>query len=334
VGFCCAEPPFQAPPEVRALQAVGAQEPLPALHPTRTLGGVGRDPPHRAGVSGTVTTGPTASPIRFCTRANIDTAVARTPAGTTSRITAAAGPVAVVAVIPLASHEETLGVGCDCVAGAARRQMTQEHPCSPSVVANQNERDELLHDRDSLPRRLGWSDAVRHVLDEAAPLRAVCISQDLITEVPHPRGSAEMAEVPSRLLVSTTGSRKGPPPRMITREDDVDAHALHRRGWTISAIARHLGHDRKTIRAYLHEGRVAGQRRRAEPDCLRPRPPPPYAAVSPTSYSVSSDQTNPSSPGASWPLASARQQDWTSILSTHPDLIDLDLHAARWYPDA
>src|SRR3954469_8687744 len=57
---------------------------------------------------------------------------------------------------------------------------------------------------------------------------------------------------------------------MITREDDVDAHALHRRGWTISAIARHLGHDRKTIRAYLHEGRVAGQRRRAEPDSFEP----------------------------------------------------------------
>ena len=51
---------------------------------------------------------------------------------------------------------------------------------------------------------------------------------------------------------------------MLTREDDVDAHALHRRGWTISAIARHLGHDRKTIRAYLHGGRVAGRRRRAE----------------------------------------------------------------------
>jgi hypothetical protein len=47
---------------------------------------------------------------------------------------------------------------------------------------------------------------------------------------------------------------------MLTREDDVDAHALHRRGWTISAIARHLGHDRKTICAYLTGGRVAGQR--------------------------------------------------------------------------
>jgi transposase len=47
---------------------------------------------------------------------------------------------------------------------------------------------------------------------------------------------------------------------MLTREDDVDAHALHARGWTISAIARHLGHDRKTIRAYVRGDRVAGQR--------------------------------------------------------------------------
>ncbi len=50
----------------------------------------------------------------------------------------------------------------------------------------------------------------------------------------------------------------------------MDAHALHCRGWTISAIARHLGHDRKTIRAYLSGGRVAGQRRRDEPDPFEP----------------------------------------------------------------
>ena len=78
-----------------------------------------------------------------------------------------------------------------------------------------------------------------------------------------------MAEVPSKLLVSHHPQPvKGPPPLMITREDDVDAHALHRGGWTISAIARHLGHDRKTIRAYLQGGRVAGERRRAEPDAF------------------------------------------------------------------
>ncbi|MGQ0846272.1 MAG: IS21 family transposase [Sporichthyaceae bacterium] len=55
---------------------------------------------------------------------------------------------------------------------------------------------------------------------------------------------------------------------MLTREDDVDAHALHRQGWTISAIARHLGHDRKTIRAYLYGGRVAGQRVRPAQDAF------------------------------------------------------------------
>ncbi len=47
---------------------------------------------------------------------------------------------------------------------------------------------------------------------------------------------------------------------MLTQENDVDVHALKRQGWTVSAIARHLGHDRKTIRAYLYDGRVAGQR--------------------------------------------------------------------------
>jgi hypothetical protein len=46
---------------------------------------------------------------------------------------------------------------------------------------------------------------------------------------------------------------------MLTREDDIDVHALRRQGWTISAIARHLGRDRRTIRAYL-DGREAGVR--------------------------------------------------------------------------
>lgn len=56
---------------------------------------------------------------------------------------------------------------------------------------------------------------------------------------------------------------------MLTREDDVDAHALRANGWTISAIARHLGHDRKTIRAYLN-GRVAGERARPGGDPFEP----------------------------------------------------------------
>ena len=40
---------------------------------------------------------------------------------------------------------------------------------------------------------------------------------------------------------------------MLTQEEDVDAHALRRRGWSISAIARHLGKDRKTI-SYADDG--------------------------------------------------------------------------------
>src|SRR3954453_18775580 len=56
---------------------------------------------------------------------------------------------------------------------------------------------------------------------------------------------------------------------MLTREDDIDVHALRRQGWTISAIARHLGHDRKTIRAYLN-GRQAGTRAPAGPDGFAP----------------------------------------------------------------
>lgn len=39
---------------------------------------------------------------------------------------------------------------------------------------------------------------------------------------------------------------------MLTWEDDVEVHALRKRGWTISAIARHTVRDRKTVRSYLN----------------------------------------------------------------------------------
>jgi transposase len=57
---------------------------------------------------------------------------------------------------------------------------------------------------------------------------------------------------------------------MLTREDDIDAHALHKRGWKITAIAKHLGRDRKTIRAYLRGERIPGQRVRSAPDPFEP----------------------------------------------------------------
>jgi len=55
---------------------------------------------------------------------------------------------------------------------------------------------------------------------------------------------------------------------MLSWEDDVEAHALRRRGWSISAIARHLGHDRKTVRAYLRGERKPGRRASRGPDVM------------------------------------------------------------------
>ena len=50
---------------------------------------------------------------------------------------------------------------------------------------------------------------------------------------------------------------------MLTQGEDVEVHALAGRGWSISAIARHLGRDRKTVRAYVSGERTPGVRRRA-----------------------------------------------------------------------
>src|ERR1700739_4552042 len=54
---------------------------------------------------------------------------------------------------------------------------------------------------------------------------------------------------------------------MLTEEDDVEIHALARRGWTVSAIARHTGRDRKTVRKYLAERDAV---RVSAPSCLEP----------------------------------------------------------------
>ena len=53
---------------------------------------------------------------------------------------------------------------------------------------------------------------------------------------------------------------------MITLEEQVLVTAMRTRGWSISAIARHLGKDRKTIRSYLKK-EAAG-----EDSALRARP--------------------------------------------------------------
>ena len=57
---------------------------------------------------------------------------------------------------------------------------------------------------------------------------------------------------------------------MFSRSEDVEVHALFKRGWSISAIARHLDCDRKTVRAYLNGNRQPGVRRSSAPDPLAP----------------------------------------------------------------
>ncbi len=54
---------------------------------------------------------------------------------------------------------------------------------------------------------------------------------------------------------------------MLTEEDDVEIHALRRRGWNLSAIARHTGRDRKTVRRHLAG---EGPSRDRPPSCLEP----------------------------------------------------------------
>jgi transposase len=55
---------------------------------------------------------------------------------------------------------------------------------------------------------------------------------------------------------------------MLAWEDCVEAQALRTRGWSISAIADHLGHDRKTIRVYLNGERRPGERKPARAEAM------------------------------------------------------------------
>jgi len=57
---------------------------------------------------------------------------------------------------------------------------------------------------------------------------------------------------------------------MLTREEDVEIHALHKRGWSISAIARHTGRNRRTIRNYINGVTAPGVRKPAGEDPFAP----------------------------------------------------------------
>ena len=57
---------------------------------------------------------------------------------------------------------------------------------------------------------------------------------------------------------------------MLTWEDDLELHALRKRGWSITAIANHTKLDRKTVRKYLAGEGTPGVRERSAPDPFEP----------------------------------------------------------------
>ena len=56
---------------------------------------------------------------------------------------------------------------------------------------------------------------------------------------------------------------------MLTQEEDVEITALRKRGWSLSASARHLGISRNTVKAYARGERSPGRRRQAAPDPIQ-----------------------------------------------------------------
>jgi hypothetical protein len=70
-----------------------------------------------------------------------------------------------------------------------------------------------------------------------------------------------------KLTASKPASPRSPSP--CSQWETTWKHiALFKRGWTNSAIARHLERDQKTVRSYLSGERSPGARRPAGPDAL------------------------------------------------------------------
>jgi hypothetical protein len=57
---------------------------------------------------------------------------------------------------------------------------------------------------------------------------------------------------------------------MLTPDEDLEIRALAAQGRSVSAIARDLGGDRKTVRAHLRSERSASLRRPSRPDPFEP----------------------------------------------------------------
>jgi len=80
-----------------------------------------------------------------------------------------------------------------------------------------------------------------------------------------------LSGTPTKVVVAKAiDHTEGVPGGMLTEEDDVEIHALHARGWSLSAISRHTGRDRKTVAKYVKAGAVGDTRRERATSCLEP----------------------------------------------------------------
>ncbi len=82
------------------------------------------------------------------------------------------------------------------------------------------------------------------------------------------RARVGLSGVPLTVVVFDAKTDEEDPRGMLTEEDDVEIHALKARGWSVSAIARHTGRDRKTVRKYLAGDGL--HRREPAPSCVEP----------------------------------------------------------------
>jgi hypothetical protein len=65
--------------------------------------------------------------------------------------------------------------------------------------------------------------------------------------------AAEKAGLPPSGLGETARSRGAKTRRLRSHEHTSCSYAISPRGWSISAVGRHVGRDRKTIRCYLSD---------------------------------------------------------------------------------
>lgn len=77
------------------------------------------------------------------------------------------------------------------------------------------------------------------------------ISPDMLTEIPHVRASIHGGGAPPGAGGCETNRRREESRLDAVIKEDVEITSLRKRGWSISAIARHVGHDHKTVRSYL-----------------------------------------------------------------------------------